>query len=425
MVDPGPTSAGQLKGGFLREHFDKLSLVAALLVAGGYFYFGYVQDKPSAAVLGARDLVQQVQEAMAQPHAAKQPGPAGDLFGRTQRTWTPYINDFRIKPWTSTFSSHINLQEGVDHARTREILDRNTRWFITEVVLSEPEVALDSVTVRWKALEPERKEYTRVDNRIEKYPENTFPHKLIPFARYTLQRQTAGSAPSAWETLATIEASADAPFGTYEYRDEKIAARTVYSYRVVAEAGNPSHGQALARTFTSKEVSAKTQNVWFLEIKFILPAGGNREKDEAVLEVRKFDLEKRKMFGPKEFRVVEGDTIGVIVKVDPKTFRETRIVEHPVRDPDTKKDVVLNWDTNFKVVRIERGVSVEFVVRRTGPDGKVVESKRPGTSDRITYLDDEGKTRILWSRDPAVPIDEKPREKKPEDKPEDKKPQDK
>jgi hypothetical protein len=420
MAETGGKPSGGQKGDFLRENFDKLAMAAALLVAGGYVYFGYVQDKPSPEVRGAKELVQQVHDSVGESHAPKQPAAAGDLFGRTQRAWTPFVNDFHVKPWTATFASHINLQEGIDTARVKETLERNTRWFITEVVLSEPEVALDSVTVRWKAVEPERKEYTRVDGTIDKYPDNTFPHKFNPFIRYTLQRHAAGAEPAAWETLTTVDAPPDAPFGSFEYRDEKIAARTVYAYRVTAEAGNQTVGRMLAKTFTSKEVSVKTQNVWFLEIKYILPAGGNRERDVAILEVKKFDLERRKMFGPKEFRVVEGDVIGVIVQVDPRTFRETRVVEHPVKDPDTKKEVVLNWDTTFKVVRIERGIAAEFTVRRTGPDGKVVESKRPGTSDRVTYLDDEGKTRMLWSKDPGVPIDERPREKKPEDKPADK-----
>jgi len=413
-------SANKPKSDFLQDNFDKLALVGAVLVAGAYFYFGVVGEKPNRNVTDAKDLVTRVSSQMNEPHENKKPPGVADLYGRTERTWKPFLTDFQVKPWTGTYNTEIKAVEGLDKGYEAKVLKQNTEWYITKVEIQNPETALDSVTIRWFAVEPEKK-----NNRIDpskNYPDNTFPQKFNAFTRFELQRQKGGTAGAKWEKIAEFTVKPEEPFAMHEHKDDRIEARTVYAYRVLAEAPPPAHGRALGDKFTTKEVSVKTQNVWFIEIKYILPAGSGRDKETAVLEMKKFDLEKKKMFGPKEFRVVDGDTIGVIVKVD-SNFKEIRIVEHPVKDPDTKKDVMLNWDTGFKVLKIERGLQVEFTVRRPGPEGKVIESKRAGTTDRVTYRDDEGKERFVWTKDPAVPIDEKPREKKPEEpKPEEKKP---
>jgi hypothetical protein len=207
--------------------------------------------------------------------------------------------------------------------------------------------------------------------------------------------------------------------------------KSLFAYRITGETNKPPYGARESDKTTTPEKSVKTMDIWKVTLKRIVP-----KADEGVLvatiEVAKFEMTQGKWFA-KEFQIRDvGDyKIGGLSTEKPDGSVEWNHDFEVVDPADRTKKVKINFNTGYRVKKLERGVEVEGVRRsheHTDPKDptktKPVETKIKYSTDRVIYIDDDKKEQEIRRSGPffdqeckiCAPPPQKPPEEKKEEK---------
>lgn len=416
---------------WLLEHFDRMILGAVLLVGGLYLYFGVVAAKPPAAFSTSRSVIRDVQEHLQEAHDRNRPKSPANLPARTVSSWTTAIGGFEAKPWASSLMTHLlkDVQREKDYLT--KLRKQNTRWELPQIRLLKPDVKIDRVLIRWQVERPPREEWKEGGPA----PEDTRWFRINVYKEFVLERKVGSDPNAPWKKIDMAtpvvkkikkedggkekEPDRDVMdyLHVYTYEDRDLKPKTVYAYRVRGKAQAVPYGKVLTQERSASPVTAKTLDIWRVELKWIIAAPGKPPK--ATLRVYKFDLSRGKWFGPREFDHLEADPyneIGVVAKINPDGTVDRKSVFRE-KDPESAEEVEVDWNTGFKIVKLEPNLKREFRKRKVDAKGNPVKDKEGKEiirtvelrTQRLIYVDDEGKRREVWTKDPNRIIDEGPR----------------
>lgn len=410
---------------WLVAHFDKMILGAVVLIGAVYLYLGVIAAEPPASISQAVSEIDRVEAELTRPHPGSKPESMKDLAARTESAWRNEVGGFEAKEWTSSFMTHLTVDEIRSEDYEKRLRRKNTRWVLPEIEIQPPQVEIDRVIVKWTMVKPEKTSWTEGGPELEK----KLFFEMNQYRNFVLERRVGGEK-NPWKKVKSVTEFDAADYEqNFTYEDKDIQPKTVYAYRVRGEAKAQTMGEIKVKSRQTKAMTARTKGVWRVRLKWILPPVGEREDPLAVVEVMKFDLEKGKWFGPKEFRHTDQDPhneIGVEAEINRDGSVDRKFV-FKTRDPDTGESVEIDWRTGFTIKAIEKDLTRQFKRRKVDKDGNPIldENGDPvmmdpvrRKTDRVTYLDDEGNEVHVWSRDPneVIDVQDKPRQPKKEEK---------
>jgi len=274
--------------------------VAALVAVLAGYHFELTSNPAAEAVL----------EELQAGHPAKQPGRVP--HSPTRREW----RDFEIRPWSATYFTHVNPRFIEPPPPPPKI----------ELRLAELSIVADA----------------RVEGTALTVSLGTPPKHEEAFTGVLIERRIGGGE---WRPVTRFEPDRARSF---EHFDDTVEPRAVYEYRA----------RGTGKTLAAESGIARAEIPWNFRV--VLLGNFKRERDEAIVQVSKYDHAHRAWFGPVEYRVHVGDGIG----------------ERDRRDFGGRQ---VNFDTGLTVVELRGfagGGRHELVCRSATGESLVFRNKR-------------------------------------------------
>lgn len=412
----------------LAQHFDKIILVVAVAVLGGYAYLGVATYKPDPAFQTIKANLDRLQAEVGKAHDNLKPKPTPDYVAYAHKNWDQIVGNFKTNDWACSYLTELETNVVTSKAKLEQIKRDNTIWYAPKVELEEPIVEIDKIKLKWSIAPVKRKSEDVVGGVTKYFEPNTF--KSLVLERLAPPKKPGEK--TQWEKVAEFEVKAEQP--VYEYVDDKgLTPKSLFAYRVVGETNKPPYGVRESDKTTTPEKSVKTLDIWKVTLKRIVP-----KADEGILvatiEVSKFEMSKGKWYS-REFQIREMSDFRIGGNPTELPTGEVRWEhEYEVVDPEKRTEKVkVNFNTGYRVKKLERGVEVEGIRRshehadpKDPATFKIVETKIKYSTDRVVFIDDEKKEQEIRRSGPVFEQECKvcvppPSPKQPEDKKEEKK----
>lgn len=377
---------GTTQAGFMFLHGEKVALGLAIVILLGYGVSSTAMTSDAEVMAQADDATAKSQEKTDKYQKEVQEIRDSYKTYNAKADWEKVEKAKALNNWAGSYVSKIEIKE-IEPRETPLVVT----WECPTIEIESLDSVLGAVNAKFKLTPPKE---GKISDKLE-----TRAAKVVG---YTVERRVADE--KNWKP---IKPKLDPKELTFA--DNTITPKTRYEYRMIVET------DARARDL-DKEVhkvkppeyceAKQIRTVGYFKIKLKSIMGGAGDQAAKVsFEVEKYDAGYGKSFTITPLHV-EGDGIGSRLEGPDDDPKVTYTWE--VMDKDTRKRVKVDFNTGWKIMKVEMQVEREIPYRqckvRTDATGArrcegVEIMKRSYKGNHVSLKDDEGELNEEWRPD--------------------------